>query len=192
MPLTAVECPGDVCHSHHGGHQVERQELQTNLQEHGHDWCERLAERIYEISVDTFSQTVVPMLQQHGWQRRHLNWEFKLADDPMEVERTLADGTINAVESFFRSSEVQRLFVKELVGGTFAEADHNRLRARAVRQVIEQELLAFLQENHEEMLDRVGEALMSEAADFEEARQQAREGLEEVHHLLVNHSEAIR
>ncbi|MEB3241027.1 MAG: EF-1 guanine nucleotide exchange domain-containing protein [Synechococcus sp.] len=193
MSLTAIECPGDVCHSHHGGHEVGRDQLQHNLQEHGHDWCERLAERIYEISVDTFSQTVVPMLQQQGWQRRHLNWEFKLADEPMEVERTLADGTINAVESFFRSSEVQRLFIQELVGGTYAEADHNPLRAQAVRQVIEQEVLAFLQERHEELLDRVGEALIGEAnGNFELARQQAEAGIEDVRHLLVNHSESLR
>ena len=193
MSLKAVECPGDVCHSHHGGHEVERVELRQNLEGHGHDWCERLAERIYEISVDTFSQMVLPMLQQQGWQRRHLEWEFKLSEEPMEVERTLADGTINAVESFFRSSEVQRLFVQELVGGTFAEADHNNLRSKAVRQVIEQELLAFLTEHNEELLDRVGEALMGEAqGNFDVARQQAREGLDDVHHLLVNHSEAIR
>ena len=94
MSLTAVECPGDVCHSHHGGHEVERVELRQNLKGHGHDWCERLAERIYEISVDTFSQMVLPMLQQQGWQRRHLEWEFKLSEEPMEVERTLADGTV--------------------------------------------------------------------------------------------------
>ena len=56
MSLKAVECPGDVCHSHHGGHEVERTELQQNLEGHGHDWCERLAERIYEMSVDTFTK----------------------------------------------------------------------------------------------------------------------------------------
>ena len=136
---------------------------------------------------------VLPMLQQQGWQRRHLDWEFKLSEEPMEVERTLADGTINAVESFFRSSEVQRLFVQALVGGTYAEADHNNLRSKAVRQVIETELLAFLSEHNEELLDRVGEALMGEAhGDFDLARQQAKDGLDDVHHLLVNHSEAIR
>ena len=62
-----------------------------------------------------------------------------------------------------------------------------------MRQVIEQELLAFLTEHNEELLDRVGEALMGEAqGNFDVARQQAREGLDDVHHLLVNHSEAIR
>jgi len=193
MPLSAVECPGDVCHSHHGGHRVERHELQENLRQHGQDWCERLAERIYEISVDTFSQTVVPMLQQSGWQRRHLDWEFKLADAPAEVERTVADGTINAVESFLRSSEVQRLFVKELVGGTFAEAGHDVLRSRAVRQVIEAELLSLLQQHRERLVEAVAGALVGEAhGDLDQARQAAATGLEDVQHLLLNHAEAIR
>ena len=55
MGLTAIECPDGVCHSHHGGHAVERQTMQSTLESHGKDWCERLAERIYEMSVDTFS-----------------------------------------------------------------------------------------------------------------------------------------
>ena len=62
MGLTAIECPDGVCHSHHGGHAVERQTMQSTLESHGKDWCERLAERIYEISVDTFSQSVMPSL----------------------------------------------------------------------------------------------------------------------------------
>ena len=60
------------------------------------EWCERLAERIYEMSVDTFSQSVMPSLHAAGWQRRHLDWEFKLQDkqsDPeAEPDRTLMDG----------------------------------------------------------------------------------------------------
>ena len=34
MALTAVECPGGVCHSHHGGHAVEREQLRASLQAH--------------------------------------------------------------------------------------------------------------------------------------------------------------
>ena len=192
MPLSAVECPGDVCHSHHGGHRVERHELQENLRQHGQDWCERLAERIYEISVDTFSQTVVPMLQQSGWQRRHLDWEFKLQSDPAEAERTLVDGAINAVESFLRSSEVQRLFVQELVHGTLAEAEANGLRQAGVRQLIEAELLSLLDEQRDGLLDRVAEALLERSAgDFQQARSAAAASLEEVQHLLLNHAEAV-
>merc|ERR1711934_1321064 len=56
-----------VCHSHHGGHSVERQHMQTTLHEHGRDWCERLAERIYEISVDSFSLSVMPSPTEPWW-----------------------------------------------------------------------------------------------------------------------------
>ena len=45
MGLSAIECPDGLCHSHHGGHAVERETMQSTLQLHGKDWCERLAER---------------------------------------------------------------------------------------------------------------------------------------------------
>jgi hypothetical protein len=130
MGLSAIECPDGLCHSHHGGHAVERETMQSTLQLHGKGWCERLAERIYEISVDTFSQSVMPSLHTAGWQRRHLDWEFKLNDGESEPDRTLVDGMINATESFLRSSEVHRLFIQELVQGTFAEADNDDLRIK--------------------------------------------------------------
>jgi hypothetical protein len=191
MALTALECPDNVCHSHHGGHAVAREEVERNLAAHGTDWCERLAERIYEISVDSFCQTVMPNLHQQGWQRRHLDWEFKLSEEPAEVERTVVDGAINAMESFLRSSEVQRLFIKELVQGTLAEASQNPLRGKGIRYLIEEELMAFLQERREELLDRMAERLLEDAnGDFERARQCAATDLHEVQHLLVNHAEA--
>jgi len=192
MALTAVECPGGVCHSHHGGHAVQREQLRDNLAAHGTDWCERLAERVYEISVDSFSQSVMPNLHQDGWQRRHLDWEFKLQHDPAEAERTLVDGAINAVESFLRSSEVQRLFVQELVHGTLAEAEANGLRQAGVRRLIEAELLALLEEQREGLLDRVAEALLERSeGDFLQARSAAAASLEEVQALLLNHAEAV-
>ena len=110
--------------------------MQHNLQEHGKEWCERLAERIYEMSVDTFSQTVMPSLHASGWQRRHLDWEFKLDKDGSEPDATLVDGIINATESFLRSSEVHRLFIQELVQGTFAEASADSLRLAAVKKLV--------------------------------------------------------
>lgn len=193
MALTALECPDNVCHSHHGGHAVARDEVERNLAAHGTGWCERLAERIYEISVDSFCQTVMPNLHQQGWQRRHLDWEFKLSEEPAEVERTVVDGAINAMESFLRSNEVQRLFVKELVQGTLAEASQNSLRGKGIRYLIEDELMAFLQERREELLDRMAERLMEDAqGNFEQARQCAATDLNEVQHLLVNHAESLR
>jgi hypothetical protein len=191
MALTALECPDNVCHSHHGGHAVAREEVERNLTAHGADWCERLAERIYEISVDSFCQTVMPNLHQQGWQRRHLDWEFKLSEEPAEVERTVVDGAINAMESFLRSSEVQRLFVKELVQGTLAEASQNPLRGKGIRYLIEEELMAFLQERRDDLLDRMAERMLEDAeGDFERARRCADADLNEVQHLLLNHAEA--
>lgn len=194
MSLTAIECPDGVCHSHHGGHSVSRDELRSSLHRHGIGWCERLAERVYEISIDSFSQSVAPHLQAEGWQRRHLDWEFRLAGDTAEPERTLVDGALNAVESFLRSHEVQRLFVDELVHGTLSEAGmQSTLRSLALQQLIERELIALLQEQREGLLDRVAEALLVEAGgEFEAAREASSAALGEVERLLLQHAEATR
>jgi hypothetical protein len=166
--------------------------MQSNLQGHGREWCERLAERIYEISVDTFSQTVMPSLHSAGWQQRHLDWEFKLDKEESEPDKALVEGIINATESFLRSSEVHRLFIQELVQGTFAEASSNTLRATAVHKLIENELLTMLRGQKEELLDRLAAQLVDEAqGNLETARTAASEGLNEVEHLLVNHTEAV-
>ena len=194
MSLTAIECPDGVCHSHHGGHTVSRDALQSSLRRHGVSWCERLAERVYEISVDSFTQSVAPNLQGQGWQRRHLDWEFRLGEESAEPERTLVDGALNAVESFLRSHEVQRLFVDELVHGTLAEAGvESSLRAQALQLLIEQELLAMLREQREALLDRLAQALLEPAAgQFERGRAEASAALDEVERLLVHHAEASR
>ncbi len=192
MSLSAIECPNGVCHSHHGGHAVPRTTMQQNLQGHGREWCERLAERIYEMSVDTYSQTVMPSLHASGWQRRHLDWEFKLANKESEPDEALVEGIINATESFLRSSEVHRLFIQELVQGTFAEATDDTLRSTAVQKLIENEILKIIEERKEELLDRLAEDLLTDAkGDFELARNAAGEGIEEVERLLVNHTEAV-
>ena len=166
--------------------------MQDTLQTHGRDWCERLAERIYEISVDTFSQSVMPSLHAAGWQRRHLDWEFKLNERESEPDRTLVDGIINATESFLRSSEVHRLFIQELVEGTFAEATADDLRIQAVRTLVENEILAMLEERRQELLDRLAQQLMTPAkGDFQTARTAAEEALMEVERLVINHAEAL-
>jgi len=166
--------------------------MQSTLESHGKDWCERLAERIYEISVDTFSQSVMPSLHSAGWQRRHLDWEFKLSEQESEPDRALVDGIINATESFLRSSEVHRLFIQELVQGTFAEAAADDLRIQAVRTLVETEILAMLKERREELLDRLGQQLLDTAkGDFQVARGAAEDALMEVERLVVNHAEAL-
>ena len=43
------------------------------------------------MSVDTFSQTVMPSLHSAGWQRRHLDWEFKLAENDSEPDEALVE-----------------------------------------------------------------------------------------------------
>ncbi len=192
MSLSAIECPDGVCHSHHGGHAVPRTAMQKNLQSHGREWCERLAERIYEMSVDTYAQTAMPSLHSSGWQRRHLDWEFKLAQKESEPDEALVEGIINATESFLRSSEVHRLFIQELVQGTFAEATEDTLRATAVRKLIRNEVMTILEKNEEDLLQRLAEELKSDAkGDFELAHNAAKEGLQEVQRLLLNHTEAI-
>ena len=152
MSIKAIECPDGVCHSHHGGHAVPRQAMQKNLEKHGKDWCEKLAERIYEMSVDTYSQTVMPSLHSAGWQRRHLDWEFKLAENDSEPDEALVEGIINATESFLRSSEVHRLSIQELVQGTFEEANDKKIISKAIKSIIEEEIVISLREKKETLL----------------------------------------
>ena len=192
MSISAIECPDGVCHSHHGGHAVPRSAMQQNLQVHGREWCERLAERIYEMSVDTYAQTVMPSLHSSGWQRRHLDWEFKLANKDSEPDEALVEGIINATESFLRSSEVHSLFIQELVQGTFAEATESTLRATAVRKLINNEVLSMLEERKGDLLKRLEQDLLNDAkGDSKSARIAVEEGLEEVKKLLSNHTKAV-
>ena len=192
MGLTAIECPDGVCHSHHGGHAVPRLTMQKNLQTHGREWCEKLAERIYEMSVDTYSQTVMPSLHSSGWQRKHLNWEFKLSDNDSEPDEALVEGIINATESFLRSSEVHRLFIQELVQGTFEEANDKKLRSKAIKSIIEGEIISSLQSKKEELIKKITNDLMiKEKITEESAKNAVKEGFYEVERLLVNHTEAV-
>jgi len=192
MSIKAIECPDGVCHSHHGGHAVPRQAMQKNLQSHGREWCEKLAERIYEMSVDTYSQTVMPSLHSSGWQRRHLDWEFKLAENDSEPDEALVEGIINATESFLRSSEVHRLFIQELVQGTFEEANDKKLISKAIKTIIEEEIINSLRNRKQDLLKKLSSKLISEERISEElAFNSANEGFEEVERLLMNHTEAV-
>tara|TARA_Y100001978_G_scaffold203301_1_gene228111 strand:+ start:2040 stop:2618 length:579 start_codon:yes stop_codon:yes gene_type:complete len=192
MSIKAIECPDGVCHSHHGGHAVPRQTMQKNLQSHGREWCEKLAERIYEMSVDTYSQTVMPSLHASGWQRRHLDWEFKLAENESEPDEALVEGIINATESFLRSSEVHRLFIQELVQGTFEEANDKKIISKAIKVLIEEEIIHSLRDKKQHLLDKLSSRLISEEnVSKEVAINSAEEGFEEVERLLTNHTEAV-
>ena len=162
MSIKAIECPDGVCHSHHGGHAVPRQAMQKNLQNHGREWCEKLAERIYEMSVDTYSQTVMPSLHSSGWQRRHLDWEFKWAENDSEPDEALVEGIINATESFLRSSEVHRLFIQELVQGTFEEANDKKIISKAIKTIIEDEIINSLRESKKTLVEKITKKLIQE------------------------------
>ena len=192
MSIKAIECPDGVCHSHHGGHAVPRQTMQKNLQSHGREWCEKLAERIYEMSVDTYSQTVMPSLHSSGWQRRHLDWEFKLAENDSEPDEALVEGIINATESFLRSSEVHRLFIQELVQGTFEEANDKKIISKAIKAIIEEEIIENLKSKKDNLLEKISNKLISEENIGKDlAVNSAKEGFDEVERLLVNHTEAV-
>ena len=192
MSIKAIECPDGVCHSHHGGHAVPRQAMQKNLQSHGREWCEKLAERIYEMSVDTYSQTVMPSLHSSGWQRRHLDWEFKLAENDSEPDEALVEGIINATESFLRSSEVHRLFIQELVQGTFEEANDKKIISKAIKTIIEEEIINSLRDRKQDLLNKLSSKLIIEEKISKElAMNSAKEGFDEVERLLMNHTEAV-
>ena len=192
MSIKAIECPDGVCHSHHGGHAVPRQTMQKNLQNHGREWCEKLAERIYEMSVDTYSQTVMPSLHSSGWQRRHLDWEFKLAENDSEPDEALVEGIINATESFLRSSEVHRLFIQELVQGTFEEANDKKIISKSIKTIIEDEIINSLRNKKDEVIEKISSKLsFEENINKELAVNSAKEGYEEVERLLLNHTEAV-
>ena len=144
------------------------------------------------MSVDTYSQTVMPSLHSAGWQRRHLDWEFKLAENGSEPDEALVEGIINAKESFLRSSEVHRLFIQELFQGTFEEANDKKIISKAIKSIIEEEIVSSLREKKETLLKKISAKLISEEKISEElAINSAKEGFEEVERLLANHSEAV-
>jgi hypothetical protein len=135
---------------------------------------------------------VMPSLHAAGWQRRHLDWEFKLNEQESEPDRTLVDGIINATESFLRSSEVHRLFIQELVQGTFDEAAADNLRIQAVRTLVETEIVAMLEERRQSLIERLSTQLLEAAqGDHQAAKTASEEALMEVERLLVNHAEAL-
>ena len=127
-----------------------------------------------------------------SWQRRHLDWEFKLAENDSEPDEALVEGIINATESFLRSSEVHRLFIQELVQGTFEEANDKKIISKAIKSIIEEEIVSSLREKKETLLKKISAKLISEEKISEElAINSAKEGFEEVERLLANHSEAV-
>jgi len=87
---------------------------------------------------------------------------------------------------------VHRLFIQELVQGTFEEANDKKIISKAIKSIIEEEIVISLREKKETLLKKISAKLISEEKVSEElAINSAKEGFEEVERLLANHSEAV-
>jgi len=87
---------------------------------------------------------------------------------------------------------VHRLFIQELVQGTFEEANDKKIISKAIKSIIEEEIVCTLREKKETLLKKISAKLVSEEKVSEElAINSALEGFEEVERLLANHSEAV-
>ena len=87
---------------------------------------------------------------------------------------------------------MHRLFIQELVQGTFEEANDKKIISKAIKSIIEEEIVSSLREKKETLLKKISAKLVSEEKVSEElAINSAKEGFEEVERLLANHSEAV-
>ena len=87
---------------------------------------------------------------------------------------------------------MHRLFIQELVQGTFEEANDKKIISKAIKSIIEEEIVSSLRENKKTLLKKISAKLISEEKVSEElAINSAKEGFEEVERLLANHSEAV-
>ena len=76
--------------------------------------------------------------------------------------------------------------------GTFEEANDKKIISKAIKSIIEEEIVSSLREKKETLLKKISAKLVSEEKVSEElAINSAKEGLEEVERLLANHSEAV-
>ena len=87
---------------------------------------------------------------------------------------------------------MHRLFIQELVQGTFEEANDKKIISKEIKSIIEEEIVSSLREKKETLLKKISSKLVSEEKVSEElAINSAKEGFEEVERLLANHSEAV-
>ena len=87
---------------------------------------------------------------------------------------------------------MHRLFIQELVQGTFEEANDKKIISKAIKSIIEEEIVSSLREKKETLLKKISAKLILEEKVSEElAINSAKEGFEEVERLLANHSEAV-
>ena len=87
---------------------------------------------------------------------------------------------------------MHRLFIQELVQGTFEEANDKKIISKAIKSIIEEEIVTSLREKKETLLKKISAKLISEEKISKElAINSAKEGFDEVERLLANHSEAV-
>ena len=87
---------------------------------------------------------------------------------------------------------MHRLFIQELVQCTFEEANDKKIISKAIKSIIEEEIVSSLREKKETLLKKISAKLISEEKVSEELSiNSAKEGFEEVERLLANHSEAV-
>ncbi len=87
---------------------------------------------------------------------------------------------------------MHRLFIQELVQGTFEEANDKKIISKAIKSIIEEEIVISLREKKETLLKKISAKLISEEKVSEDlAINSAKEGFDEVERLLANHSEAV-
>ena len=87
---------------------------------------------------------------------------------------------------------MHRLFIQELVQGTFEEANDKKITSKAIKSIIEEEIVSSLRDKRETLLKKISAKLVSEERVSEEtAINSAKQGFEEVERLLANHSEAV-
>ena len=87
---------------------------------------------------------------------------------------------------------MHRLFIQELVQGTFEEANDKKIISKAIKSIIEEEIVISLREKKEILLRKISSKLVSEENVSEElAKNSAKEGFDEVERLLINHIEAV-
>lgn len=95
--------------------------------------AKKVAARSDEIAIDSFSQLVMPSLQQQGWQQRELKWEDKLTNESARIDKITVFKTINALESFLVSWELQcKFFLQRLCRPLMLEQDRIGLTALQV------------------------------------------------------------
>ncbi len=61
---------------------------------------------------------------------------------------------------------MHRLFIQELVQGTFEEANDKKITSKAIKSIIEEEIVSSLRDKRETLLKKISAKLVSEENKF--------------------------